>query len=96
MHLLTSSCTYLQSGIDTTKNTVSSPRTPRCIMKDFDKAVKAIINSTFPDISKLKSMIIDAGYIPHSLRGAVWSLLLTGSITEDEEIKTYRPSKLHR
>ena len=65
-------------------------------MKDFDKAVKAIINSTFPDISKLKSMIIDAGYIPHSLRGAVWSLLLTGSITEDEEIKTYRPSKLHR
>lgn len=83
---------FTHLGIDTT-NITSAPRAPRCSLKDFDKAVKHITNSTFPDIVKLKNMIIDAGYVPQSLRGAVWSLLLTGSISEDEEIKTYRPSK---
>lgn len=60
--------------------------------KLLEKDIAEIVHSSFPDVSQLKDVLLQAGYIPSNLRGPVWSLLLTGSCTEDHEAVLYRPN----
>lgn len=59
-----------------------------------EREIGDIIRSSFPDISNLKKLITNAGYVPAGLRGQVWSLLLTGSCTEDQEAEFWRSTGL--
>lgn len=58
----------------------------------IEREIGDILRSSFPDISNLKRLIASAGYVPTGLRGQVWSLLLTGSCTEDQEAEFWRSS----
>jgi hypothetical protein len=73
----------------------SNPSTPNNFsnMKRFDSMLRAEASSGFPDVSRIRDVIISAGYLPQSCRGHVWSVLLVGgSVVEDQEAEFWRPS----
>jgi len=70
----------------------STPQTQKRSMKSFMAELKEAIESSFPDVENLRKLLMDAGYIPVTMRGQIWSLLLTGSCNEDQEIKSFKPN----
>ena len=57
--------------------------------RTVEEKILSIVQSSFPDINLLRSVICSGGYIPSSLRAQVWSLLLTESSAEDEEVRHF-------
>jgi hypothetical protein len=55
----------------------------------YAQRLVAVIESTFPDVDKLRALICATGYVPNGLRAQIWSLLLTETCTEDEEVRNY-------
>jgi hypothetical protein len=73
----------------------STPSTPNNFsnLKRFDSMLRAEASSGFPDLSRIRDVVIGAGYLPQSCRGHVWSVLLVGgSVVEDQEAEFWRPS----
>ena len=58
----------------------------------LERELGDIIRSSFPDLAHLRTLISDAGYIPDNLRGKIWSFLLNGSCTEDQEAEFWHSS----
>lgn len=58
----------------------------------LEDKIKSIIRSNFPDIEQLRQLIHEYGYIPITLRAQIWSLLLTETCIEDDEITHYDDS----
>jgi hypothetical protein len=48
------------------------------------------IGSGFPDSTKLQDLVLDAGYVPGDLRYQVWSILINGSYSDDQEAEFWR------
>jgi hypothetical protein len=53
--------------------------TQRLPSVDFEKKVERMVLSNFVDVPLLRTLLLDGGYVPPTLRGQVWCLLLTGS-----------------
>lgn len=51
--------------------------------------INAILQSSFPDLQKLRKLLMEARYIPTDKRCHIWNTLLTGSSIEDLEAKYY-------
>jgi hypothetical protein len=60
--------------------------------KKYEAELRAESSSGFPDISKLRSMVLRGGYLPHVSRGHVWCILLTGGpCVDDQEAEFWKP-----
>ena len=64
--------------------------------KSFERKVKEIISSPFPDIGRLRQVIDEAGHIPAHLRVQVLLLLLTGSCNSDEEAQNFNATEVDK
>jgi len=62
------------------------------VVSGLERELGDIIRSSFPDLMHLRSLISDAGYVPSSLRGQIWTFLLNGSSTEDQEAEFWHSS----
>ena len=60
--------------------------------KEYEADLLELIRSPFPRVQELKETLRSGGYIPANLRGNIWSLFLTGSVTEDHEVAFFQPS----
>jgi hypothetical protein len=58
----------------------------------YEEDVADIVRSPFPRVEDLKNALREGGYVPPRLRGAVWCLLLTGTVTEDHEVAFFQPT----
>lgn len=60
--------------------------------KKYEAELRAESSSGFPDISKLRNMVLRGGYLPHLSRGHVWCILLTGGpCVDDQEAEFWKP-----
>jgi len=57
---------------------------PYTITINIESEINSILDSTFPDIKKLRQILLTSGKIPPDLRGKVWCLLLNGFYVEDQ------------
>ena len=55
-----------------------------------EEEVFGTVDSTFPDVPRLRTLLLEAGYIPGAIRGKVWCILLNGFFVEDQEAKDFR------
>ena len=55
----------------------------------YEDKIKNIVESTFPDIQKLRKLIYEAGHVPMAQRAQVWSLVLNESSAGDEEARHF-------
>ena len=60
----------------------------------FEERITALVSSSFPDVVALRRLLLTEGPIPPQLRGPIWSLLLTGSVSEDQEVAFYQSTGL--
>ena len=51
---------------------------------NIESEINSILDSTFPDIKKLRHILLSSGKMPPDLRGKVWCLLLNGFYVEDQ------------
>lgn len=58
----------------------------------FITELNEIIGSSFPDVAQLKQVIFNHGYVPNSLRAQVWTLILSGNCSEDDEMRQFNSS----
>lgn len=60
----------------------------------YESELLRLITSSFPDVTKLQSLIASNGYIPRELRGQIWCLLLSGTCAEDQEADFWQSTGL--
>jgi hypothetical protein len=56
----------------------------------YENEILKVVNSSFPDVDALRSMVSARGFVPGALRGQVWSLLLHGACSEDHEVEFWQ------
>jgi hypothetical protein len=56
----------------------------------YENEILKVVNSSFPDVDALRSMVSSRGFVPGALRGQVWSLLLHGTCSEDHEVEFWQ------
>jgi hypothetical protein len=55
----------------------------------YEHSLLEIITSSFPDVMSLKQIIFEHGYVPSALRAQVWTLILSGNSSDDEEARHF-------
>jgi hypothetical protein len=59
---------------------------------NYEHTLLEIITSSFPDVMSLKQTIFEHGYVPIALRAQVWTLILSGNNSDDEEARHFNSS----
>ena len=59
--------------------------------REYEADLLDLIRSPFPRTDELREALRSGGYIPPSLRGKIWSLMLTGTVQEDHEVAFFQP-----
>ena len=87
---LAESVTAQSSSVSNSKGGAKATRLKSSRKQKYESELLKHIGSGFPDSSKLQDLVLSAGYIPGDLRYQVWSILINGSYSDDQEAEFWR------